>query len=254
MKNDIACSELWVDDTYEITAVEVNGRDPKDKWEIVSIYMAPNEDLRATERLAERTGYLTNCMKQNIIEGDLNLPQVDWRGVTEGTSVTQAFINRLVWENVFTQVVDKPTRRDSLLDVYLIRPDNTLISCSTGQGISDHCGVLLEVEWSGCGDGTKEERTVPMYHKTNFIGPQKFLWKKFPAWANNGNSVEDIWKIFKSIVMEGIEVFVPHKTLKQNPDPEFYNKEVKRLKRKDRKAYSRRKQGEHCIHELKPLS
>ena len=159
----------------------------------------------------------------------------------------------LVWENGFTQIVDKPTRGDSLLDVYLIRPENALISCSTVQGISDHCGVFLEVEWSGCWDGTKEERTVPMYHKTNIIGLQKFLWEKFP-WANNGNSIEDIWKNFKSIVMEGIEVFVPHKTLKQNPDLEFYNKEVKHLKRKVRKAYSRRKQCEHYIHELKQLS
>ena len=105
----------------------------------------------------------------------------------------------------------------------------------------------------GCGDGTKEDRAVPMYHKTNIIGLQKFLWEKFP-WANNGNSIEDIWKNFKSIVMEGIEVFVPHKTLKQNPDLEFYNKEVKHLKRKVRKAYSRRKQGEEYIHELKQLS
>ena len=49
--------------------------------------------------------------------------------------------------------------------------------------------------------------------------------------ANNGNSVEEIWKNFKKIVFEGIEAFVPYKLLKHNPDPEFYNKEVKRLKR-----------------------
>ena len=48
----------------------------------------------------------------------MNLPHVDWRGVAEGTSVIQTFINRLVWENGFTQVVDKPIRADSLLDVY----------------------------------------------------------------------------------------------------------------------------------------
>ena len=196
-------------------------RDPKDKWEIVGIYRAPNEDLRAIERLAGRTGYLTNSMKQSIIGGNLNLPQVDWRGVAEGTSVTQAFVNRLVWENGFMQVVDKLTRGDSLLDIYLIQPENALIFCSTVQGISDHCGMLLEVEWSGCRDGAEEERTVPMYHKTNVIGLQKFLWEKFPMWANNGSSVKDIWNNFKSIVMEGIEVFVPHKILKQNTDPEF---------------------------------
>ena len=40
-------------------------------------------------------------MKRSII-GDLSLPQVDWKGIMESTSVTQAFINRLVWDNRYT--------------------------------------------------------------------------------------------------------------------------------------------------------
>jgi len=50
---------------------------------------------------------------------------------------------------------------------------------------------------------------------------------------------------------EGIESFVPHKILKQNPHPEYYNKEVKRLKAKIRRIYIRRKLGEHHQAELK---
>jgi hypothetical protein len=100
--------ELWVDD-FEIIAFEVKSSDPKDTWEIVGIYRAPNEDIRVIERLADHTGFLTNSMKQSIKGGDLNLPQVDWKGVAEDNSVTQAFINRLVWDNRYTQVVGKPT-------------------------------------------------------------------------------------------------------------------------------------------------
>ena len=85
-------------------------------------------------------------MKHSIIGGNLNLPQVDWKGVAEVTSATQAFINRLVWDNGLTQVAGIPTRGDSLLDVYLVLPENAIISCDTVQRISDHCGVLLEVE------------------------------------------------------------------------------------------------------------
>jgi hypothetical protein len=107
---------------------------------------------------------------QNIIGGDLNLPQVDWKGVAEGTSVTWAFINRLVRDNGYTELVGKPTRVDSLLDVYLIRTESALISCGTVQGISDNFGMLLEVEWVGSGVVTQEKRSVPAYHKTNVIG------------------------------------------------------------------------------------
>jgi hypothetical protein len=137
--------------------VEVKGNDPKCTWEIIGIYRAPNEDIRVIEKLAARTRFLGNSTKRSIIGGDLNLPQVDWKGVAGGDSLTQAFINRLVWDNGYTQVVGKPTRGYSLLDVYLVRPESALISCGTVQGISDHCGVLLDVEWEETGFVTQEK-------------------------------------------------------------------------------------------------
>jgi hypothetical protein len=66
--------------------------------------------------------------------------------------------------------------------------------------------------------------------------------------------VEEIWSNFKEIVSECVERFVPHKILRNNPDPEYYNKEVKRLKKKVRKAYNGKKLGEHHLQELKRLS
>jgi hypothetical protein len=64
-------------------------------WEIVGIYRAPNEDIRVIERLASRTGFLGNSIKRSIIGGDLNLPQIDWKGIAEGTSVTQKVLTLL---------------------------------------------------------------------------------------------------------------------------------------------------------------
>jgi hypothetical protein len=75
-KNDITCSKLWVDEEFEITAVEVKGSDPKCTWEIIGIYRSPNEDIRVIEMLAARTGFLENSTKRRIVGGDLNLPQV----------------------------------------------------------------------------------------------------------------------------------------------------------------------------------
>jgi hypothetical protein len=56
------------------------------------------------------------------------------------------------------------------------------------------------------------------------------------------------------VVSECIERFFPHKVLRKNPDPEYYSKEVKRLKIKIRKEYNRRKLGEQLLQELKRLS
>ena len=46
-----------------------------------------------------------------------------------------------------------------------------------------------------------------------------------------------MWDNFKSIVHESVDHFVPHKMLKINSDPEYYNKDIKQLKTKVRKAY-----------------
>ena len=201
--------------------MEIKGSDLRCTWEIVGIYRAPNVDTRVIEKLAAQTGFLGNSTKHSNIGGDLNLLQVDWKGIAEGASVAQAFINRLVRDNGYTQVVGTPTRGDALPDVYLIRPESSLISCDMVEGISDLCGVLLDVEWAEKGFVTQEKRLVPAYHKTNVLGVQQFLCDKLPTWSNNGSCVEDIWRNFKGIVFEGIERFVPHKILKPNPDPEY---------------------------------
>jgi hypothetical protein len=66
--------------------------------------------------------------------------------------------------------------------------------------------------------------------------------------------VEQIRENFKEIVFERIERFVPHKILKKIPYPEFYNREVKRLKVKVRRTYNKRKLDEHFQADLKRLS
>jgi hypothetical protein len=73
------------------------------------------------------------------------------------------------------------------MDVYLVRPESSLIYCDTVQGISDHCGVLLDVKWAEKGFVTREKRLVPAYHKTNVLGLQEFLRDILPKWTNNGS-------------------------------------------------------------------
>jgi hypothetical protein len=58
----------------------------------------------------------------------------------------------------------------------------------------------------------------------------------------------------KNTINKCIERFVPRKKQKKNSDPDYYNKEIIRLKLKARKAYNRRKLGVHYPEELKQLS
>ena len=147
IKNYIDCRVLWTDEVFEMIAVEVKGGNPKFAWEVVGVYRAPNEDMRVIERLAARTGFPGNSTKRSIIGGDLNLPYADWNGNAGGNSGSQALINSLVWEIGYSQVTDSPTRGYALLDVHLVRPEISVTSSGTVQGVSDHLAVILEVEW-----------------------------------------------------------------------------------------------------------
>jgi hypothetical protein len=102
-----------------------------------------------------------------------------------------------------------------LLDIYLVRPESLFTSCSIVQGISDHCGVLLEVEWEEDCCEPEVERLALVYHKTNALGLQIFLRDKFAIWAGNGRCDEEIWNNFKNIIFKSTERFAPHKILRK---------------------------------------
>ena len=170
--------------------------------------------------------------KAQYNRGRLKLPQVDWNGNADAKNVTQVLINQLVFENGFSQVIERPTRGDSILDVCLIRPESSCTSSSIVQGISDHRGVILEVDWVRSFRTTQPDRAIPIYSKADVLGLQTFLQDRYADWASNGNCVEQIWNNFKNIVHVSVECFVPHKILKINSDPEYHNKDIKRLKAK----------------------
>jgi hypothetical protein len=71
-------------------------------------------------------------------------------------------------------------------------PKVPFTSCSVVQGISDHSGVLLKVEWEEKCFEPQTDRLVPVYHKTNILGLQTFLRDKFTKWASNGICVEEV--------------------------------------------------------------
>jgi hypothetical protein len=124
------------------------------------------------------------------------------------------FVNSLVWDNGYTQVVSGPKSGDTILDIYLLGFESLFISCSVVLGIDNHNGVLLEVDWDENRHGAQTERIVPLYHKTDVLGLQAFLRKKFKLWAGNGSCVEEIWNSFKYIIFEGLKCYV-HKKKKR---------------------------------------
>jgi hypothetical protein len=110
-----------VDDEFEILAVEVIGKNTNDKWEMIGIYRATKEDMRAIAMLIGYISPMSNLTRRSIIGGDLNLPHANWAGVAAKENGFQTLVHKLIWENGYTQVFSEPTRGDALLDIYLLK-------------------------------------------------------------------------------------------------------------------------------------
>lgn len=253
VKNCYKSLELWSDAECEMLAVEVQGRNVRDTWEIIGMYRAPGENTKILQKLVERTRVGTSGSRQVIIGGDLNIPQVKWDGeVTEGNGV-QAIVNELVWTNNLVQVVKHPTRDNAVLDIFLARPEGFIVSCDVVPGISDHSAVCLKVK-GNYKSNSVESKKIYLYRKADVMNLQKYLADNYSAWARIGGSVEEVWNNFKKIIYNCVELYVPFKIIAKNPDPEYYNNRIRKLKRKTRRAYGKRKISDKHYENFKNLS
>ena len=86
------------------------------------------------------------------------------------------------------------------MNVHIVLPEIPFTASSTLQGISDHYGVILEVQWEENCCVPQVESLVPVYRKTEVLRLQTFLRDKFAVWASNGSCVEGIWNNFEQSV------------------------------------------------------
>lgn len=139
------------------------------------------------ESLAAWTGFSRNSTKH---DGDLNLPQVDGNGSVDGIRG-----NRRLLINWYGKTDTRSLSVARPEGMRCCMFENPIVSCSIVQGIRDHCGVLLEVEWGDICRAPQVERLVPVCPKTDVLDLQ--LRDKLARWARNGSWVEEIRKNFE---------------------------------------------------------
>ena len=117
---------------------------------VCSVYRPPDRILEAMESLCQLFESICSTYPETPIwiTGDMNLPNIDWETfcVTNNSypvNLCETFIN-FTLEHGFTQVVNSPTRRNNILDIFLTNRASLLSHCSTVAGISDHEAVIAK--------------------------------------------------------------------------------------------------------------
>ena len=113
-------------------------------------YRAPDLNLTDAEKMCTEISEIKSKHKNSIfwLCGDFNLPDINWdsntiTGHQYSLSMNQLFLD-LFCDLGLTQTVDKPTRENNILDLFLTNNNNLIKSCSVVSGTSDHHVVVVE--------------------------------------------------------------------------------------------------------------
>ena len=146
---------------------------------IASIYRPPDASCdELTPLLQFLEDYLTDSASDKASEvllmGDLNFPGIDWTQLTHTrtTKDHNASCEKMiafVTEHLMTQCVDKPTRGDNILDVFLTTNDRTIGGITSSPTcLSDHNLVEIVLRYNP-GKGYKP-RTGPVWDPETYRG------------------------------------------------------------------------------------
>ena len=158
-----------------------------------------------------------HCMldRVNVITGDFNCPKIDWSCLTSPSDGIHELLLDCVIECGLTQMVDFPTRKNSVLDLILIDEVQRILTIlerpSLGQ--SDHCCVEFSVLVDfACDASDYSSYRYYSWRKADYIGMNNYFtevdWFKlfcdFPC-------ALDMWSAFIDVIFYAVTLYVPNK-------------------------------------------
>lgn len=148
--------------------------------------------------------------KSNVLVfGDFNFPNIDWLSLTtSGSCEARDFLDLCLNHNL-TQVVNKPTREDNILDLILRTSPDLVASISQTKGFSDH--DLLTVELSlPIHYRNPSSKILKDYSKANFDAINSNLSAYLPLYTASfySRTVEQNWLLFKNKLNNLVDLFV----------------------------------------------
>ena len=185
---------------------------------------------------------LGNHHSHVFIGGDFNLPDWDWgnnrlKANPKEPGKHTDFIE-LLHDHGLTQLVNKPTRLNNILDLMITNNPTRVIRTKVIPGISDHDAVLSELDINPT-KITQPPRQIPLYKKANWEALKNHTEKindKIQSESEN-LPVESLWTIFKNGLAEGIAAHIPHKTAKTKTDLPWITPPIRHLIHKRDRVY-----------------
>ena len=215
---------------------------------ICSFYRPPSNDMEYATELCNLFRTISLTYKNSVIwiAGDLNLPNIDWihynlLSNSYPSSLCNLFLD-FILEFGFVQLVDFPTREQSILDIFLTNFPSYEYTCQPLPGISDHEIVLVksavDIKIS-----KPTARKIYLWHKCDMETIRNIATEAATNFLSNHDTntpIDTLWNGFKKICMACLEK-VPSKMVTKRLNQPWANTKIKRYSRQKQRLYNRAK-------------
>ena len=240
----VECVDFVTDCEIDFAKVTLKG---KKELYIGSFYM-PKRNMKDLCELKKSLELLNgNKPKDIILCGDFNCPDIDWEHLTlkHGQNIQdkseQQFLIDISTEFNLTQIHDKPTREDNLLDLVFTTNSSLIKSTTNAPGISDHDMVITDSDIKPNYSFSKP-RKIYKFAKANWDEIKKIcnqISLSVMQQTKSGENVETLWTYFKEKLLAAIDSHVPSKMSRSSLP--WLNRNIRKQLKKKHRLYKKAK-------------
>ncbi|XP_065901865.1 uncharacterized protein [Dysidea avara] len=178
------------------------------------------------------------------VSGDINLPDINWEdncveGHQYSLTINNTFLEFL-YDNGLSQIVDFPTRRSNILDIFVTNRPSLVESCESVGGISDHEVVLTKsmILAQLC---PPARRRIYLWSKADFNHIRQSiqsLCEDFVITYPPTTPINILWNKFSDICTQCLNL-IPTKWSTTKQKQPWITRQIKQLTRKKQRAYKR---------------
>jgi hypothetical protein len=157
-----------------------------------------------------------------------------------------------VGDTSLEQMVDKPTRKGNILELFFTNNSSLVSRSETIPGMSDHeAAAFVEIDIKPQ-QTPQKPRKIHLYKRADWDGLRDHLCthlnnENFPPSGCDQNDVETMWCSFKEIVNHAMKMYIPSKLSRTGQNYPWITQDVRCLIRQRNKLFQKQKtSGEQC--------
>lgn len=207
-----------------------------------SFYRPPDSPVDAmTQLIAMTEAVQTDCV---VIGGDFNLPNIVWskqgRAIATAGRLNQEMAN-LTDLFALRQMVMEPTRGSNILDLLLTNQPHLVRSTMVVPGISDHSGVICQMNVEHVKTSRGVARRVYNFEKADVNRINEGLNAYYTVFETEAEykGASELWLSLKDKICELRQRFVPSRilTTREGRSKPWFSRALRSLTRKRQRLY-----------------